>query len=253
MKYHYVHNYFLNPTHPVTVSIIGCGGTGSQVLSCIARINQTLLTLGHPGLHVVAYDNDNVSPANIGRQLFSETEIGLNKAIALVTRFNRFYGTGWSAIDNLYENQHSNIIITCVDNVSSRIKISKYFTTIKPAHFYPPTHKPYYWMDFGNTVDSGQVVLGTIGDVDQPKSEKIETVGKLPFVTKRFALSKVKEKDSGPSCSLAEAINKQDLFINSALAQLGCNLIWKLFREGKTEHAGLFLNLRTMNVNPIMV
>ena len=32
----------------------------------------------------------------IGRQLFSETELGMNKATAAVTRVNRFFGTAWT-------------------------------------------------------------------------------------------------------------------------------------------------------------
>ncbi|MBB4036588.1 PRTRC genetic system ThiF family protein [Dysgonomonas hofstadii] len=250
---HFAENYIINPTHQVTVAVVGCGGTGSQVLSCLARMNQGLMSLGHPGLHVIAYDDDIVTHANIGRQLFSETEIGLNKAIALVTRINRFYGTAWKAIDKKYDSKnHSNIIITCVDNVKSRLEISKYLTTLR-SHFYPPFIQPYYWLDFGNTVNSGQVILGTVTDIKQPTSEQTETVASLPLVTKRFSLQKVKEEDSGPSCSLAEAISKQDMFINSTLAQLGCNLLWKLFREGMVDYSGLYLNLQTMNVNPIPV
>jgi len=250
---HFTENYIINPTHQVTVAVVGCGGTGSQVLSCLARMNQGLMSLGHPGLHIIAYDNDIVSRANIGRQLFSETEIGLNKAIALVTRINRFYGTAWDAIDKKYGNNHSNIVITCVDNVKSRLEISKYLTTLRQSHFYPPHIKPYYWLDFGNTVNSGQVVLGTVGEIKQPLSEQTEPVANLPLVTKRFSLKKVKEEDSGPSCSLVEAIGKQDLFINSTLAQLGSNLLWKLIREGMVDYSGLYLNLQTMNVNPIPV
>ena len=48
-------------------------------------------------------------------------------------------------------------------------------------------------------------------------------------------------------------LEKQDLFINSTLAQLGCNILWKMFRHGMIEHHGLFLNLETMKVNPIGV
>jgi hypothetical protein len=44
-----------------------------------------------------------------------------------------------------------------------------------------------------------------------------------------------------------------DLFINSTLAQLGANLIWKLFREGMITHHGAYLNLETMKVNPIAI
>lgn len=73
------------------------------------------------------------------------------------------------------------------------------------------------------------------------------------FINIIVRYSKVKDNDSGPSCSLAEALEKQDLFINSTLAQLGCNLLWKMFRHGMIEHHGLYLNLSTMKVNPISI
>lgn len=55
--------------------------------------------------------------------------------------------------------------------------------------------------------------------------------------------------DSGSSCSLAKALIEQNLFINSTLAQLGDNILWKMFRNRLLEHHGLFLNLETMKVN----
>ena len=91
-KIHFTDRYLLNPRHPVTVFVIGAGGTGSQVITNLARMSMALQALGHPGLHVTVFDPDTVSQANIGRQLFSETELGLNKAVSLVTRINRFFG-----------------------------------------------------------------------------------------------------------------------------------------------------------------
>lgn len=91
-KIHFTDRYLLNPRHPVTVFAIGAGGTGSQVITNLARMSMALQALGHPGLHVTVFDPDTVSQANIGRQLFSETELGLNKAVSLVTRINRFFG-----------------------------------------------------------------------------------------------------------------------------------------------------------------
>ena len=78
-RVHYTDSYLMNPQHPVTVNIIGAGGTGSQVLTCMARLDVTLRTLGHPGLFVTLYDPDTMTEANIGRQLFSPSELGLNK------------------------------------------------------------------------------------------------------------------------------------------------------------------------------
>ena len=51
-RVHYTYSYLLNPQHPVTVNLIGGGGTGSQVLTNLARLDVTLRALGHPGLFV---------------------------------------------------------------------------------------------------------------------------------------------------------------------------------------------------------
>ena len=69
-KIHYTDRYLLNPYHPVTVFVIGAGGTGSQVATGLARMSVALQALGHPGLHVTVFDPDTVTEANIGRQLF---------------------------------------------------------------------------------------------------------------------------------------------------------------------------------------
>lgn len=89
--------------------------------------------------------------------------------------------------------------------------------------------------------------------IKQPKSQIYETADSLKVITRYVRYGRVKEEDSGPSCSLAEALEKQDLFVNSTLAQLGCNLLWKMFRSGMVEYHGLYLNLNTMRVNPIPV
>jgi PRTRC genetic system ThiF family protein len=248
-KMHFTDSYLLNPTHPVTVNLIGCGGTGSQVLTALSRINHTLTALGHPGLHVTTYDPDTVTEANLGRQLFSASDTGLNKAVILTTRINRFFSTGWKAVPDFYACEPANILITCVDNVKSRMDIAEKMLS-QPVEGYDYS-KPLYWLDFGNTQNSGQVVLGTFGEIRQPQSQKYIPVGKLPCITERFDLSKVDERESGPSCSLAEAIEKQDLFINSTLANTGSKLLWKLFREGMTNQAGVFLNMDTLKMNPV--
>jgi len=77
----------------------------------------------------------------------------------------------------------------------------------------------------------------------------------LPFVTDEFGelLRQSEANTEDPSCSLAEALEKQDLFINSALAQMGCLMLWQLFRNGVTKHRGLFLNLTDFRATPLPV
>jgi len=147
----------------------------------------------------------------------------------------------------------SNITITCTDNIKSRIDLWNVLKAL-PQYNYTNYQTPLYWLDFGNTHTSGQVVLGSIPKkIKQPTSQNYQTAPSLKVITKLVKYARIKEEDSGPSCSLAEALEKQDLFINSTLAQLGCNILWKMFRHGMIEHHGLYLNLTTMKVNPIMV
>ena len=239
MAYHKTANYLLNPTHKVTIDLVGVGGTGSQVLSSLARIHTGLVALGHTGIHVRAYDPDVVSIANVGRQLYSPSDIGQNKAIVSISRINRFFGFEWEAYNSEYEVlAHSNILITCVDTAKARMQIGKGIIGKTGGYEYG---KRFYWLDFGNSQKTGQVVLGTLFCKD------------LKCVTELFDLTKIKEKDQGPSCSLAEALGKQDLFINSTLANLGCNLLWKLFTDGRIDYHGLYLNLKSMQVRPIPI
>lgn len=260
-RVHYIDNYLIDPQHPVTVNLIGAGGTGSQVLTCLARLDVTLRALGHPGLSVTLYDPDIVSGTNIGRQLFSDSDIGLNKAKCLITRVNNFFGNDWKAVSGIFptvlknvrRDDMANITITCTDNIKSRLDLWNVLKAV-PAPAYRDYTTPLYWVDFGNTRTTGQVVIGTIPKrIRQPASALYETVGSLKVITRLVKYARVKEEDSGPSCSLAEALEKQDLFINSTLAQLGCSLLWKMFHHGMIAHHGLYLNLDTLKVNPIYI
>jgi len=251
-KIHFTDTYLLNPTHPITVNLVGCGGTGSQMLTALSRMNHTLMALGHPGLHLRAFDPDYVSEANLGRQLFSVSDTGLSKAVVLISRINRFFSTAWEAVPDFYKNEPANILITCTDTIKSRTNIAKNLLQKQNNRGYDFS-KQLYWLDFGNTKNAGQVILGTVGKIQQPSSKKYIPVGKLPCVTECFDFTKMNEKDSGPSCSLAEAIEQQDLFINSTLANIGSKLLWKLFREGMTNQRGAFLNMDRLNLNPMPV
>lgn len=254
--FHYTHEYLLNPQHPITVKVIGCGGSGSQMIQALARINVSLIALGHPGLIVQAWDTDKVSEANLGRQLFSVSDLGQYKCKILIERINRFYGFNWQAqplhFDEscVKDNLFANIIISCVDNVASREIIQKIPTA--PMKRMAPFNVPIYWLDLGNTQNTGQVVIGTFGNINQPKGSR-GTIGQLPTIMDLHPDIKIYEKPEDPSCSLAEALNRQDLFINSSLVQFAATILWKMFRELRIKFHGCYLNLDTMSVNPIPI
>ena len=254
-KAHFIAPELLNPTNPIEVCLIGAGGTGSQVLTALARMSHSLQALGHAGFQVSLWDDDLVTEANRGRQLFAECEVGLSKSVALITRCNRFFGTMWKAVNRQFNadaSMRAAIYISCVDSVAARFAIAEALQREDGRQHY--ANIPRYWMDFGNGRDTGQVILSTIGKVKQPTSGKFGTVESLPFITEEFGeLLRQSETDDTPSCSLAEALEKQDLFINSTLAQAGCSLLWQLFRNDMTNNRGCFVNLRDFRTSPLPV
>lgn len=262
LKVHFTDNYLISPTNPISVNLIGAGGTGSKVLTALMEMNHSLIELGHAGLLVRLWDDDIVTNANLGRQRFAECETGLYKSVALINRANRFSGTNWKAETSKFEKDslgrlpdqvRATIYITCVDNVQARFGVAEILKELSNRRDH--RNEPKYWLDFGNSQYTGQVLLSTIGNIHQPNSEKYETVASLPMITEEFGelLKQSEQEDDTPSCSLAEALEKQDLFINSSLTQMGCSLLWSLFRYGITPYRGFFHNLKDFRTHPIKV
>jgi len=110
-------------------------------------------------------------------------------------------------------------------------------------------------MDYGNSRYTGQVILSTVGEIVQPQSDIYRTVPVLPFMTDEFAdlLATAEMTDDTPSCSHREAVDKQDLFINGALAQFGATMLLHLFRKMMTKNRGVFVNLSELETRSLKV
>jgi len=271
MTIHTIHQDLL--TGPVNIALVGAGGNGSQMLTGLARLHTALLALQHPGgLQVTVYDPDRVSESNVGRQLFSPSDIGQYKASVLVHRLNCYYGLDWQARPSRftlpargYATHMPDIVVSCVDTIASRQEISKLLGLRHSA-------TPRYWLDLGNRQQDGQVILGepdrkhgvqtgtinsnefTRGMNAKERKAKMHAPPRLPTVMEVYPeLMRRQKEDDAPSCSLAEALEKQDLFINDHVTRWGLHLLWTLFREGKVEHHGYLINLKDGSVNPLTV
>ena len=249
----------------VTIHLAGCGGNGSQMLTGLARLDRAWRSLGHPeGLHVAAFDPDTVSGANVGRQLFYERDIGKHKATVLVDRVNACYGLSWVDVPEAYTGapsyrgilgpgtstrQASDILITCVDSAKARREIYQGIT----EHHYGMNATPRYWLDLGNRQVDGQVILGEPADAINARANGKSL--RLPTVVDIFPelLDETVPEDNRPSCSLAEALETQDLFINDHVSRWALQLLWTLFRRGKILHHGYFINLADGEVRPLPV
>jgi PRTRC genetic system ThiF family protein len=227
------------------------------------------------------FDPDTVTEANVGRQLFSPSDIGAHKASVLVNRVNLFFNLDWNASPTLYRagtrwgDTRADILIGCVDSAAARRELAK--TRFK------------YWLDLGNTDKKGQVILGTrirsktinrFEEEMQKKKDRLspdervsmrktfdrhKRMGKnSPFaytpprprlVTELFPELKDKRRkeETAPSCSLAEALQRQDLFINQTVATFALQLLWQFIRQGGLDIHGYFINLESGKVTPLPI
>jgi PRTRC genetic system ThiF family protein len=226
------------------VAVIGCGGTGSAVIGGLPFLHQALTAIGHPGLQVIVADGDKVTATNCVRQPFSESEIGLFKSTVLVNRLNLFWGLNWRASTEYVTRKTEgkmDILISCVDTRAGRFELIKS----------PLFKECAYWLDIGNTADGGQFVLG------QPKNNRNRrTPRRLPTVAELFpeiVNSGLDENDNLPSCSAAEALVRQEPFINQTLAHHALAMLARLFRHGKITYHGGFINLGAGRMAPLLV
>jgi PRTRC genetic system ThiF family protein len=242
---HKISPYLL--TRPVKVALVGAGGTGSQVITALAQMHYALVKLGHPGgFNVTVFDDDRVSDANIGRQWFFPADLGQLKADVLVNRVNMTMGTAWESSSSRVMASSVldfDLVIGAVDTRSARFAIVRAMERAGGG--------VRYYADFGNRATDGQFVLGQVSS-----SKRITNGDKLPHVGELFPEvidRKVVDPDEGPSCSLAEALQKQSLFINRTLVSHGMAVIWELFWKQKIAHHGIFLNLSTGRTSSLAV
>lgn len=101
-----------------------------------------------------------------------------------------------------------------------------------------------YWLDLGNNRDSGQFVLGEpLNRRNRRHRLRLRTVSELfPEVTEEGV-----EDDRQPSCSAAEALDRQEPFVNPMLANHALVLLPRLLRYGTISYHGGFLSLSSLS------
>ena len=235
-------------TRAIKVVLVGAGGTGSHVLRRLATMHLAMVELGHPaGLDVLVIDPDTVSKTNIGRQNFWPSDVGQSKAEILVNRCNMLMRTGWSAekssvTDDSRFRHNPDIVIGCVDNRKGRAAVLK---AIKRS-----VNQSAYYLDLGNTEHTGQVILGEVFGTSCKRENRLPHAADLyPDIID----GSLDDKDDAPSCSLAEALDKQSLFINDTMANAACSLLWELFRYGQITHHGQFVNIKSGRITPLTI
>jgi hypothetical protein len=114
-------NTFDPNTHIQTITIVGLGGTGAQIARSVARMVYDMQAARLHTPQIILIDPDEVEHKNVGRQLYTEADVGQPKACVLMRRFNMALGLDIIAIDQpVNAERHferwGNLIVGAVDN-----------------------------------------------------------------------------------------------------------------------------------------
>lgn len=225
---------------PINICLVGVGGTGSALLTELFQMSFMLhqISEGKVYFNVVVYDDDEVSFANVGRQSFWGHDVGVNKATALVDRFNTFGGINWVAKPCKFSPSADmlkyDLLITCTDSAQTRADIGEYAKKL---------HSSMLWLDTGNDAYTGQVILGFLG----------KNIIMLPNVYDLYPSLRTIEDIATDSCSHIEALAKQSYGINKKVALEATCLLWELLRHSKINRHGAFVDVKEGITTPLPI
>ncbi len=239
------------------VLVIGAGGNGSAVLFGLPYLHHALIAWGFAdGLNVTVMDADTVSPTNCVRQPFGAADIGQNKATILINRINLFHQLSWHSDETFFSQGAQNntgssydntvdFVISCVDTRAARREMHEAFNNVMG-----PWRSVRYWLDIGNNASNGQFVLGQpLNCVNRRSKARLRTVTEL--------FPSIMDTSLGegplPSCSAAEALERQEPFVNNVLATSALSMITRLMRYGQIDHQGAFYNAESGRSAPISI
>lgn len=245
---------------PITIMLVGCGGTGSYMALQIGRLLRSLKDKGTRARGVFI-DHDHVEPKNIGRQLFCEAELGLNKAVTLAAR----YGTAWgldvvarplrftsALVKNSTYSPHLGdgllILVGCVDNAAARTELSRSLSgNIENT-------PGVWWLDCGNHEETGQVLLGSTTNRASlkkafPSKEICRALPAPSLQRPELLVAKREEKSTSRlSCAELAAANLQSLNINNRIAAEAADMLTRLVLTRNLKRFACELNLAAGSV-----
>lgn len=235
------------PFSTVNLIVVGLGGTGSWLAPHVARLARILADRGKKA-RVYFIDHDIVEPANCLRQNFADCEVGLHKSRVLALRYGGAWGVDIAAIIEKFHIEQPKIqwghasdtltvVVGCVDNAEARnclsltLERNKVYRAVNSRTFQAGRDSglpSVYWLDCGNALESGQVLLGSASSADGLLESAFALAGyctALPSPALQepgLLIPKPEELPAGAasamSCEEMALANAQSLMINQRIA-----------------------------------
>jgi PRTRC genetic system ThiF family protein len=191
------------------------------------------ITGGDKKISITIADDDIVTDANVGRANFYPVDVGQYKAEVIADRLELGLGIRVEAkisrIKPSSDLSRYDIVITCVDSGQYRYELGKHHSSLNIDTI---------WVDVGNGINDGQVCVGSLG---KPSTNKYPNIYDL-----YQDLLLLGDDDDLPSCSLKEALTRQDMGVNLHAASRAFNATWALVRHGRLAYSLDFFDFKSM-------
>lgn len=225
-----------------TVTIVGIGGTGAQVARIVGRIAYDMQRSRQHAPQIVLIDPDCVEEKNVGRQLFSPSMLGKNKAECVGRMLNLALGLDvrWipDHVDPVrhFDRYGSNLVISCVDNHEARQAIHQVDGVLIGA---------------GNHENSGQVCIGNTADLDIMRRFMDGREGKYAYLPKEGLLfpkllepelETQRQPQTNLSCAELMQEGSQHLLVNDWMASVIGSYVYKLLHRQPIASFLTFIN-----------
>jgi PRTRC genetic system ThiF family protein len=242
----------------IRLIMVGLGGTGSFLVRHVACMALLLHGAGK-NVSLTLVDPDIVEAGNIPRQNFCPAEIGRYKAEALAERYARDFGMEIGCLPIPFtpdlarvEWNTLTVLIGAVDNAAARAALDAALSANETVSSHERIAVPrIWWLDLGNGLDYGQVLLGSTNHLKQLASAF--TVGALPrcgllpsplLQEPNLRQPRPEEQENHRlSCAELLAANAQTMTINPAMAVEGADYLYRFLIAGTLKKFATYLDL----------
>jgi PRTRC genetic system ThiF family protein len=240
----------------VKLLLVGAGGSGSWTAPHVCRLAAILEHELNIRARVYIIDDDRVESGNVPRSNFTYAEVGQPKALTLAKRFAAAWGINVTAVikkfrrnmiwlDSAGEPQLT-IIIGCVDNYKARLEMHR---ALKDAKDADGEISNTWWLDAGNDLNTGQVLLGNAYALCQlrgcfPCSTMCQS---LPSPALQFPDLIKPPETAAPrrdlSCRQLMLLNEQSLVVNQRVASEIGDFLMRLLLTNDLQRFATYFNL----------
>lgn len=246
--------FVTQPYQEAHILVVGCGGTGSQLAPAVSSLVYTLNDIGRP-TRLTFIDDDKVEPPNIGRQLFVDSELNRNKAIALATRYGHAFGIEIGAFTRKFAEyclkatrETLIVMVGCVDNPAARRDIADALDQN------PFGARQVLWLDCGNLRYSGKVYFGTTNRKEAlrqsfPMPQVCTQLPSVALLQPRLMEDEAPDDtDHGLGCAELINLQAQSLNVNRMVATIASDYLTQLLLDKELKLFATYFDLKAMSM-----